>query len=215
MPISCHRHTISAFCYGTLSFVATVTGFRQSARRAHLTAPFTCPHQTNTAPLGFLRKIAVALLSLVMAGCANKGGYVQLHDGDPLPPAEKAIVNGHYGYRNGSIANEMTRIVAINGEKVPKQWFVAEGANTVSLLPGYYEMKILYVHSVNVVDYYSYITIPVVLEPNCTYQIVTSWSSAERALGYQLVGKPSSAPALTGCGEAIVEEEAEEGGYEI
>lgn len=162
-----------------------------------------------------MKKILVAVIAVMMAGCANKGGYVQLHDGEPLPPAEKAIVNGHYGYRNGSIANEMTRIVAINGEKVPKQWFVAEGANTVSLLPGYYEMKILYVHSVNVIDYYSYITIPVLLEKNCTYQIVTSWSSAERVLGYELVGNPSSAPALSSCGGAVVEERGEEDGYEI
>lgn len=162
-----------------------------------------------------MNRVAIALLSLVMAGCANKGGYVQFHDGDPLPPAEKAMVSGHYGYRNGSIANEMTRIVAINGEKVPKQWFVAEGANTVSLLPGYYEMKILYVHSVNVVDYYSYITIPVVLESNCSYQIVTSWSSADRSLRYDLIGKPSSASAISGCGGAVVEEREEEGGYAI
>ncbi|MGB2247702.1 MAG: hypothetical protein ACPH3N_08530 [Alcanivorax sediminis] len=162
-----------------------------------------------------MKKSLVAVIAVMMAGCANKGGYVQLHDGEPLLPAEKAIVNGHYGYRNGSIANEMTRIVAINGEKVPKQWFVAEGANTVSLLPGYYEMKILYVHSVNVIDYYSYITIPVLLEQNCTYQIVTSWSSAERSLGYELVGKPSSAPALSSCGGAVVEEREEEDGYEI
>ena len=153
-----------------------------------------------------VKKVVIAILTIMVAGCANKGGYVQLHEGEPLAPAEKAIVQGHYGYRNGSIANEMIRIVAIDGRKVPKQWFVAEGADKVALLPGYYEMKILYVHGVNIIDYYSYITIPVFLEKNCTYQIVTSWSSADRSMTYDLVGKPSSLPVGSDCGEGIVEE---------
>ena len=158
-----------------------------------------------------MRVFTVAILAVLLAGCANKGGYVQFHGGEALPPAEKAIVNGYYGYRNGSMANEMVRIVAMDGEKVPKQWFVAEGANTVSLLPGYYEMKILYVHGVNIIDYYPYITIPVLLEKNCTYQIVTAWSSLERTVTYELVGKPSSMPASSTCGEAVVEEEQDAG----
>lgn len=144
------------------------------------------------------------------AGCANKGGYVQFHEGDPLPPSEKAIVEGHYGYRNGSIANEMTRIVEINGEKVPRQWFVAEGANTVSVLPGYYELKILYVHGMNLIDYYSYVTIPVMLQPNCTYKIVTEWSSSSRGVGIDLIGKPSSTDSGGACALRAVQPEQDQ-----
>ncbi|EKF73136.1 hypothetical protein A11A3_15077 [Alcanivorax hongdengensis A-11-3] len=160
-------------------------------------------------------KSMIAMAALALAGCANKGGYVQFHDGEPLPPAQKAIVQGHYGYRDGSMANEMTRIVAINGKTVPKQWFVAEGANKVSLKPGYYELKILYVHGVSLIDYYSYITIPVQLEKNCTYQIITTWSSLDSAMTYDLIGKPSSMPASSTCGQAIVEDKSDNDGISI
>ena len=156
-----------------------------------------------------MKAVCLVLLVLAAAGCANKGGYVQFHDGEALHPSEKAIVQGYYGYRNGSLANEMIRIVAIDGEKVPKQWFVAEGANKVSLLPGYYDLKILYVHGVNIIDYYSYITIPVSLRENCTYQIITSWSSQDRTVLYDLMGKPSVPGGNTDCGMPVIDEEEE------
>ncbi len=156
-----------------------------------------------------MKAVCLVLLVLAAAGCANKSGYVQFHDGEALHPSEKAIVQGYYGYRNGSLANEMIRIVAIDGEKVPKQWFVAEGANKVSLLPGYYDLKILYVHGVNIIDYYSYITIPVSLRENCTYQIITSWSSQDRTLLYDLMGKPSVPGGNTDCGMPVLDEEDE------
>lgn len=152
---------------------------------------------------------------MLQVGCANKGGYVQFHEGPPLPPNKKAIIEGHYGYRNGSIANEMTRIVEINGERVPKQWFVAEGANTVSLLPGYYEIKILYVHGFNIIDYYTYITLPVVLEPNCTYKIITEWSSSSTSVGVDLVSKPSSEGSDATCAERAIQPEPEQGPINI
>lgn len=150
---------------------------------------------------GLIQKIVVLLLTQLLISCASKNidGYYQYHTGEPLPPAQKAIVEGSYSYRDGSLANEMTRIVAINGEHVPKEWGVAEGANKVSLLPGYYELKILYVHGAGEVDYYSYAELPAMLRANCTYKIVTKWSSLEKTILYGLVGKPNTSGGNGNC----------------
>lgn len=151
--------------------------------------------------------ILLAPVVLIFQGCANKGGYVQLHEGPPLHPSEKAIVKGHYAYRNGSLANEMIRIVEVDGVKVPGQWFVAEGADKVSLRPGFYQLKLLYVHGHDIIDFYSYTTIPVQLRANCTYQVIANWSSAEKQVMFSLVGKPSSSSGNMDCGGGIKPEE--------
>lgn len=150
--------------------------------------------------------IAISLLVL-LAACANKSGYVQYHDGEPLHPTQKAILEGTNNYRNGSLANEMLRIIEINSDPVPREWGVAEGANTVSLLPGYYHIKVLYVHSVELIDYYSYATIPVMLQPNCTYKVLTSWSSFDNAMTYDLSGRPSTSSGNMDCSNSIIYEE--------
>lgn len=154
-----------------------------------------------------MNRILITAISALLASCAsnNKNGYYQYHTGDPLPPAQKAIVEGKYDYRDGSLSNEMTRIVAINGEKVPGEFGVAEGANKVSLLPGYYELKILYVHGAGELDYYSYTELPVILQANCTYKIVTTWSSLDKTIIYNIVGKPSTPGGNMDCSGGITE----------
>ena len=99
----------------------------------------------------------------------------------------------------------MTRIVAINGDKVPGERGVAEGANKVSLLPGYYELKILYVHGAAEIDYYSYSVLPVILNANCSYKIMTNWSSLDRTILFRLVGTPSVPGGNLDCGSGITE----------
>ena len=154
-------------------------------------------------------KVVVFISSIFLISCANKGGYYQFHDGEPLPPNKKVIIEGHYGYRDGTIANEMTRIVEIDGKKIPKQWGVAEGANKVSLLPGYHEIKILYVHGVNSIDYYAYTKFPAIFQENCTYKIYTKWSSYDKSINFDLVGTPSSADLQASC-ETLFQPEKKE-----
>lgn len=156
-----------------------------------------------------MKQLYLCTLCILLAACANKGGYVQFHNGESLHPSLKAIVEGHYGYRDGSLANEMTRIVEINGIQLPREWGVAEGANTVSLLPGKYDIKVLYVHGEEHIDYYSYTTIPAILNENCTYKVITSWSSLENTMVYDLVGKPSTASGNTDCGYPIIPDREE------
>ncbi|SDX45629.1 hypothetical protein [Marinobacter mobilis] len=142
-----------------------------------------------------MRQLVVLSVLLLITGCAgrlsNDGGYVQFHSGEALHPSEKVIIEGRYAYRDGTLANEMTRIVEINGESLPREWGVAPGANKVSLVPGYYEIKILYVHGSGQIDYYTYSTVSAILKKNCTYQIVTKWSSLEKTMFLGLSGRPT------------------------
>ena len=153
-------------------------------------------------------KLTISIIALIMlSACANKNGYVQYHEGEALHPTQKSIVVGSNNYRNGSLANEMVRIIEIDGDVIPREWWVAEGANTVSLLPGYYHIKVLYVHSVELIDYYSYLTIPVMLQPNCTYKVLTSWSSIDKQMQYDLSGRPSTNSGNMDCNNSIVYED--------
>lgn len=157
-----------------------------------------------------IKVVILASVILVLTGCANKGGYVQYHPGAALHPSQKSIIQGKNSYRNGSLANEMIRIIGIDGDTIPREWGIAEGANTISLLPGYYHVKFLYVHSVELIDYYSYETIPVMLQPNCTYRVLTSWSSIDKGMVYDLSGKPSTDSGNLDCNNPIQYHETSE-----
>ncbi len=158
-------------------------------------------HDTNTMlpellnhKKGFhMRKIGFLGIPLILmlSGCANTNGYVKLYNGNEVAPSMKAMIKGVYGYRNGSLANEMVRIVEVNGRKVPHEWGVAEGANMVSVLPGTYMVKILWVHGYESIDYYTYDTLKIVAKPNCTYNIHSKVSVKNKDVPFGLISMPS------------------------
>lgn len=128
---------------------------------------------------------------LLLAGCANINGYVKMYQGDEVTPNMKSMIKGIYGYRDGSLANEMVRIVEVNGRRVPHQWGVAEGANMVSVLPGTYTVKILWVHGRKSIDYYTYDTLKIVAKPNCTYNIHSKVSVKNQDVYFGIISMPS------------------------
>ncbi len=152
--------------------------------------------------------LLILCLTGILSGCANMSGYVQMHKGAALPPTQKAMIQGSNNYRRGALANEMIRIVAVDGVEVPRQWGVGEGANSVSVLPGFHIVKVFYVHgSPNGIDYYIYDSVTVRAVANCTYQIVSYTDSKTNAMGFSFIGFPSSQSADTECGQGIVDME--------
>jgi len=115
----------------------------------------------------------------------------------------KAMIKGGYGYRNGSLANEMVRIVEVNGRKVPHEWGVAEGANMVSVLPGTYAVKILWVHSYESIDYYTYDTLKIVAKPNCTYNIHSKVSVKNKDVYFGVISTPSMEEGNQDCEQPL------------
>lgn len=137
--------------------------------------------------------------ALLLSGCANTNGYVQMYQGNEVTPNMKSMIKGVYGYRDGSLANEMVRIVEVNGHKVPHQWGVAEGADKISLLPGTYTVKILWVHGRESIDYYTYGTLKIVAKPNCTYNIHSKVSVKNQDVYFGVISMPSMAEGNQDC----------------
>ncbi|MBC7750638.1 MAG: hypothetical protein H7Z73_02815 [Candidatus Saccharibacteria bacterium] len=140
---------------------------------------------------------------LLLVGCANINGYVKMYQGNEVTPNMKSIIKGVYGYRDGSLANEMVRIVEVNGRKVPHQWGVAEGANMVSVLPGTYTVKVLWVHGYQSIDYYSYDTLKIVAKPNCTYNIHSKISVKNQDVYFGVISFPSMEIGNQNCDQPI------------
>ena len=118
------------------------------------------------------RLLAVALLPILLSACASHNGLWQAYSGEPLPLDTVAMVRGKTGYRDPSQSNEMIRIIEVNGKSVPNQRGVAPGAEAVTLLPGIYLIRIMYVVTLDYRAYYSYHNLPLNLQANCHYQIV-------------------------------------------
>ncbi len=144
-----------------------------------------------------------AVMSLV--GCANKGGYVQMHGEASLPPSDLSILKGVYEYRNGSEANETIRIVQVNGGKVPSQFGVAEGANIVSLLPGQHDVKVLWVHARGEMNYYTYSTLRIDARPNCIYQFYSKIAVLRQEVYLGAISSPATKVGNQNCGSGILE----------
>lgn len=145
-------------------------------------------------------------ISLILMGCANNNGYVQMHKGVALSPTQKAMIQGSNNYRKGALANEMIRIVAVDGVEVPRQWGVGEGANSVSILPGFHIIKVFYVHgSPNGIDYYTYDSLSIRAVANCTYQVISRTDSKTESMSFSLIGYPSSKANDQDCGQGIVD----------
>lgn len=150
----------------------------------------------------------VMLCGVVLSGCGHRG-HVNMHVGSALPPMKRALIEGHNNYRRGSLANEMIRIVEVDHKPVPRQWGVAEGANSVAVLEGPHLIKVLYVHGESTgIDYYAYQTIPIYAYENCTYRVVTYVSSKHGSeIRFGMVGTPTTQVGNQDCGEGIVEVE--------
>ncbi|WP_026469886.1 hypothetical protein [Alkanindiges illinoisensis] len=152
------------------------------------------------------KNLSGTAICIIIAGCANSNGYVQMYKGAALPPTQKSTIQGSNNYRRGTLANEMIRIVAVDGVDVPRQWGVGEGANSVALLPGFHIVKIFYVHgSPEGIDYYTYDSVPIQAVANCTYQIVAYTSSKNNAMGFSFIGYSSSQANDQDCGQGVVD----------
>lgn len=149
-----------------------------------------------------LKRVGLLLslsMGLFLVACANKSGFVQLYPGVPLPASETALIKGHYGYRNGSQANDMLRIVEVDGKRVPKQWGVAEGADSIAVLPRHYEVKVLYVHAYQEVDLYTYKTLEIEARAGCKYQIAAELSMPSRRVMFDVLTSPLLAGNKVDC----------------
>ena len=135
------------------------------------------------------KKITLVSLLTVAGGCAVHGPEgVKMYKGIDLPHYEEAMIQGSNNYRRGSTANEVIRIVEVDGVKVPRNGF-SEGADLVRLSPGYHIVKVMYVHGGrNGIDYYSYDSLPIKAAPNCTYQIVAKFEMAQQMLAFSWLG---------------------------
>lgn len=152
--------------------------------------------------------VVVMLCGVGLTACGHRG-HVNMHAGSALPPMKRALIEGHNNYRRGSLANEMIRIVEVDHKPVPRQWGVAEGANSVAVLPGSHLIKVLYVHGESTgIDYYAYQTIPLYAYENCTYRVVTYASSKRGSeIQFGMAGAPTTQVGNQDCGEGIVEVE--------
>lgn len=145
---------------------------------------------------------------LFLHGCANRSGFVQMYEGAPKPPTEIGFVKGIYEYRNGSSANETIRIVSVDGQKVPNQFMVAEGANIVSLPPGTHDIKVLWVHAFDVVDFYTFETLTIQVMQNCVYQIYSKIGITRKDVEFQIVPSPASMAGNQNCGDGLIIEKS-------
>lgn len=163
--------------------------------------------QAEGGILKFIIRGAMLLaLAATTTGCANKGGYVQMYKGAALPPVQVGFLKGVYEYRKGSAANETIRIVSIDGLPVPRQFGVAEGANLVSILPGQYDVKLFYVHASNIMDYYTYSTLRINVQPNCIYQFYSKLSVNKKDIFFSVMPSPASQAGNQDCGFGVVAE---------
>lgn len=132
------------------------------------------PQKLDRLYLMLKRLLALLLLPLMLTACASHNGLWQAYPGEPLPLDSVAIVRGKTGYRDPAQSNEMIRIIEVNGKSVPNQRGVAPGAEAVTLLPGTYLIRIMYVVTLDYRGYYSYHELSLNLQANCRYQIVGS-----------------------------------------
>jgi hypothetical protein len=141
------------------------------------------------------------------AGTVKSGGVVEWADHAPeTVPADLSILKGIYEYRSGSLANEMIRIVSIDGRKVPGQFAVAEGADALSLRPGVHEAKLLWVHAEGELDWYTYATVQVDARPNCIYRFHSSLGLEHKAVQFVVTDAPLTGVGNQACGQGLIGE---------
>lgn len=147
-------------------------------------------------------KVALAVLAAALPACAlngNHSGFVQFYEGKPLPREQIGLVKGNYSYRNGTRSNDMVRIVAIDDKNVPSQLGVAEGADTVAVLPGRHSFKILFVSGYAEVDFYSYRTLQIDVKPGCGYELSAHLVMPTALVGFDILPAPLSINSAEDC----------------
>jgi hypothetical protein len=153
------------------------------------------------------RFLSFAFLGLSLAACGSLSGNGLVEWGDHgagTRAEELTILKGVYAYRNGSLANEMIRIVAIDGRKVPGQFGVAEGADAVSLLPGVHEVKLLWVHGANELDYFVYSTVQLDTRPNCVYSFHSTFGNDSPRVQFAVNDQPTTPRGNQACGKGVL-----------
>jgi hypothetical protein len=156
----------------------------------------------------------VLVLGLSLGGCAGShDGVVAWDDHGPeTRPVDLAVLKGVYEYRNGSLANEMIRIVAIDGRQVPREFGVAEGADAVMLRPGLHDVKLLWVHGDNYVDHFAYGTVQVDTQANCLYRFHSAFGNPEAEVRFDVTFVPTTPGGNQQCGRGAVSQKHLEGG---
>jgi len=83
-------------------------------------------------------------LALVACAGANINDHVQFYEGAAQPDAGTALIKGGSLHHDGS-RNDPVRLIAVNGKVLPSLADgSAEGAEEVAVLPGSYDVKVLY-----------------------------------------------------------------------
>lgn len=156
------------------------------------------------------RLLALLLLPLMLTACASHNGLWQAYSGEPLPLDSVAVVRGKTGYRDPAQSNEMIRIIEVNGKSVPNQRGVAPGAEAVTLRPGVYLIRIMYLVALDYKSFYFYHELPVNVQANCHYQIValstmqtpTPQSTEDIDIRFHLQGMAINSQLRTNCSNA-------------
>jgi hypothetical protein len=151
--------------------------------------------------------VACALLAAcgTPAGTVKSGGFVEWADHAPETiPADLTILKGVYEYRSGSLANEMIRIVTIDGKQVPGEFAIAEGADAVSLRPGLHDVKLLWVHGQGEMDWFTYATVQVDARPNCIYRFHSTIGVDAKKVRFEVTHAPLTEAGNQACGDGLV-----------
>jgi hypothetical protein len=136
------------------------------------------------------------------AGTVKPDGVVDWADHAPeTSAAELSLLKGVDEYRS---ANQMIRIVKIDGQAVPGQFAAAEGADAVSLRPGRHEVKLLWVHADGGQDWFTYTNVQVDTRPNCVYRFNSSVSPGGKAVRFDVSDAPLSTAGNQDCGKGLV-----------
>ncbi len=144
-----------------------------------------------------LRSLLPGTLTLLLAACAfaNINDHVQFYEGDPQPDLRTALIQGGSLHHDGPHGDPV-RIVAINDKPLPNQAEGSgEGADSASVLPGIYAVKVLYYSPGPRADVQTYDTLRIDAHPGCKYRVVANLSRSRQAVVFDVL------PSANGVGD--------------
>lgn len=124
-------------------------------------------------------RVAVVAALLLLTGCANVGVFSAKnhHAAHPRGDMEDVVtVYGFNHYRDLSKHNGMLKILEVEGHAIPRVPLIGgRGAFSVSMKAGVRQIKVLYVYSYDLIDYYSYHTYTLNLRPGYGYFLTANF----------------------------------------
>jgi len=125
-------------------------------------------------------------------GCESRHLYYKHYEGKTLPTSQVAVIKGYDYYRTNYKITSMLRIKAIDGKKIPS----SNGATRVELLPGQYDVDVMYLLPSGMVDYYNEDTVKMTVEKGNVYVlgVRANMKTKKMIYFYNVVGPANSNP---------------------